>query len=310
MKRIIISLLLLILSGVAPVAAEGITVAVSIRPLHSLVASLMRGVAEPQLIVRSAGSAHGYNLRPSEQRLLQQADLVVWVGPELEAFLERPLGNLDKVKSLRLLRDVPQLQRLPARKGGAWGGELHGHGHGHGHDDASGIDPHVWLSPENARITAGAILQRLVRIDPKNAPAYRRNHDRLLGRLSRLDAGIASRLAHLRQGKYIVFHDAYQYFERHYGLNPVGALAVDPDRRPGARRLMELKEEIGARGVACIFSEPQFEPRLVGILTEGTTVRTGTLDPLGTDLLPGPDLYFRLLDNMASSLTSCLTGGE
>ncbi len=315
MKRLIILIMLFLIAGPA-LATAGVNVAVSIKPLHSIASNIMLGVAEPDLIVSTGGSPHGYNLRPSEARMLQQADLVFWIGPELEEFLEKPLHNGSHDKAHSLLDDVPQLQVLSTRAAGVWQNAARqddGHGHkdehGHAHDHG-GIDSHIWLNPDNALLIAETMLKRLIETDPDNEAVYRANYAAFRQKLTTLDQRLARQLQPLSARKYLIFHDAYQYFERHYGLKPVGALAIDPDRRPGARRLIELKKAVREQAVACVFTEPQFEPRLVEVLTEGTSAKTGVLDPLGSALQPGPDLYFQLLSNMATSLKRCLDTRE
>jgi len=306
MKRLPILFILILMSGSLAFGAVRPKVAVSIKPLHSLLSNILLGIAEPQLIVSAAGSPHGYNLRPSEARALQQAELIVWVGPELESFMVKPLANIaPDTPRLTLLHDLPELTIYPARSGGQWATH-HDHEHTHDHLDTS--DPHLWLSPKNAAIITRAVTQKLVAIDPANSSRYQQNRDLLLSRLLQLDRKINRRLAGFKQVKYIVFHDAYQYFEKEYQLSPVGALAIDPERRPGARRLAELKKTIETTKVVAVFSEPQFEPRLVRILTEGTTLRTGILDPLGADLAPGVDHYFALMEQLTTALEKGLAG--
>lgn len=299
-------LVLLLLWPAAPVFAgdKAVNVAVSIKPIHSLVSSLTRDVSEPDLIVSSAGSPHGYNLRPSEVRALNRAGLIVWVGPGLESFMTKSIRTLDQTHPvITLLTDLEDLQLLPARAAGDWS-DPHLHDNHEGHADQ--IDPHLWLSPENAAIFSAAITDRLITIDPGNQRIYKKNRDALLRRLTELEQEMSRRLTPVQQGKYIVFHDAYQYFEKSFGLNPVAALAIDPDRRPGARRLSELRQVIRDHSVTCVFTEPQFEPRLIKILIEGTDVRIGSLDPLGADIPAGPDLYFSLMEQMAASVENCL----
>lgn len=288
-------------------AAAELQVAVSIRPIHSLVSALMQGAGAPDLVIAAAGSPHSYNLRPSEVRLLHQADLVVWVGPELETVLSKPLASRTAKNSVvTLLLVLPKETLLPAREGGDWSDADHP-AEGHAHD---GVDPHIWLSPTTAGAAARLIAARLVELDADHRDLYQRNLATLLKRLDVLAQRTGARLTPLREQKYLVFHDAYQYFERDFGLRPAGALAVDPDRPPGARRLTEIRASIRNQGITCLFTEPQFEPRLVKVLAEGTSMRVGTLDPVGADLTPGTELYFSLITDMAAALETCLTGQE
>ncbi|PLX72814.1 MAG: zinc ABC transporter substrate-binding protein [Desulfuromonas sp.] len=300
--------MLLILLALLPApATAGPAVVASIKPIHSLVANLMQGAGEPTLLVRAGGSPHGYNLRPSEVHNLEAADLVVWVGPQLESFMVRPLANLELNGHLLTLLEQPEMTILPSRRGGVWG-EGHGHDHTDGaeadHDDDR-IDPHIWLAPSNAAAIADAVARKLVEIDPGMATVYNKNLAALKQRLQTLQGTIEKRLRPLRSKHYIVFHDAYQYFEQEFDLHPLGALAIDPDRRPGARRLAQLQQTIRDRNVTCIYTEPQFTPRLADILAEGSDAGVGILDPLGADLDAGPELYFTLIEQMATALEGC-----
>jgi zinc transport system substrate-binding protein len=268
----------------------------------------MQGVGEPSLVIASSGSPHSYNLRPSEVRTLHRADLVVWIGPELESVLDKPLANRKSSNGVLTMLDVlPEGQLLPTREAGAWQVADHHEKHDHDHDHGQ-IDPHVWLSVDNALVIATIIGARLADLDPANRQYYEKNLAALQKRLTELARSTGDRLAPLRQEKYLVFHDAYQYFEKQFGLRPVGALAIDPDRPPGARRLTDIKRRIRDTAISCIFTEPQFEPRMVEILAEGTDIRTGMLDPIGADLSPGPELYFDLITAMTDALQACLSG--
>jgi len=300
MKKIV--LLLVLIQIALPAAASPPRVVVSIPPLHSLAAAVMQGIDSPHLLLQ-AGSPHSYALRPSDARALQQADLLVWVGPQLELFLVRAGKNIAAEKRLTL-QELPGIDRPPLRRGGLW--ETDADHDEHTDNGSHGTDAHIWLDPDNAAVIVKAIADRLTRIDPDNAVRYQRNGADTIHRLHLLDAELKKQLSPLQDRPYIVFHDAYQSFERHYHLHPVGAIAVDPERRPGAKRLQQIRELLLGSGALCLFREPQFEPRYVPLLIEGTKVRTGVLDPLGSDLAPGPELYFELLRNLADNLTSCL----
>jgi zinc transport system substrate-binding protein len=191
------------------------------------------------------------------------------------------------------------LRLLPNRQAGVHHGEEHTHEH-------AGFDPHVWLSPFNAKVIAAAIAEELGAIDPENAAAYRHNANRLLQRIDAMEAHIAARLAPVRGVPFVMFHDAFQYFEESFGLNAVGSVTVSPDRMPSARRIKALRETIAASGARCVFREPQFESALVQVLLEDTGARSGVLDPLGTDVAPGPEGYIDLMNANAEALIACL----
>ncbi len=279
-------------------------VVVSIAPLHSLTAGVMAGVGQPPLLLPPGSSPHTYALLPSDARALQAADLVIWVGEGLEVFLRKPLTTLTAPDTRLAVAELPGLTLLPARSGPDWEGHDHDH---HGHDgDAHGIDWHLWLDPRNAAVVVTALGERLAALDPANAGRYRDNAQALTERLQALDRELAERLAPLRGRAYMVFHDAYQYFEHRYGLTSIGAITVSPERLPGARRVAEIRAELRQRQVRCLFREPQFEPSLVQAIVRGSDVRVGVLDPEGADLAPGPELYFALLRALGANLSECL----
>ena len=310
--------------------ADEINVVASIKPVHSLVAGVMQDVGSPALLVRGTGSEHSYSLRPSQARVLDGADLVFWVGETMETFLIKPLQALASDANVIELWEVPGLTLLATREGGMW--ETHEHGNGradadHGEhaeehdgegehadaeheaaeDHAHGeTDMHVWLDPTNAKVLMAAITRALSKADPQNASTYQANAARLQEQLTKLDRSLENRLATVADRPYVVFHDAYQYFEHRYGVRAVGAITINPTVRPSAQRLREIHERLEHLDAACVFAEPQFEPALVDTVIEGTSASKGVLDPLGAHLDAGPDQYFRLMSNLADALADCL----
>jgi len=299
-----------VLACTAP-AAAGVrgtpSVFVTVAPVHGLVAGVTRGVTEPRLLLEGGASPHQFALRPSQARALQEADLVVWVGEALETFLARTLAEPRPGQRVLELMRSPGVQVLPARAGGAFDDHAHGAAHlGHRHGGHQQGDPHLWLDPDNAVAITHAVAAALVRIDPAHATRYRANAADQERRIEALDAELAALLEPVRTVPFVVFHDAYQAFERHYGLNAAGAVTVAPGRAPGAARMVALGERIRALGARCVFTEPQFEPRLVRTLVEGTGARVAVLDPLGAGVEPGPDAWFRIMRELARSLRDCL----
>lgn len=296
-----------------PALAEAPSVAVSIKPLHSLVAGVMGDLGRPDLLVEGQGSPHTYSLRPSDAGALADADLVVWTGPGLETFLIGPLETLAEDARILSVADAEGVELLPIRSTGAWEGSHHDHDHGeeedHDHGHAA-YDAHLWLAPHNAGVIVESVADALSELDAENAAAYAANADSVLARLDALDADLRARLAPVRDAPFVVFHDAYQYFSAHYGLNAVGSITVSPELPPGARRLREIQNTIAESGARCVFSEPQFEPDLVDTVVEGTDVRRGQFDPLGVAVEEGPDQYFRLMTNLADNLVACLSDGS
>jgi zinc transport system substrate-binding protein len=282
------------------------SVVVTVGPVHSLAAGVAQGVAAPRLLLDAGISPHAYVLRPSDARALQDADLVVWVGPELERFLVRSLAAPAPGRRILELASAPGVRVLPARDAGRFdtsGSDAH---QGHEHDHGRHGDPHLWLDPVNAAAIVRAVRDQLTALDPDNAPRYRANAAAVGTRIAALDRELAARLAAVRERPYLVFHDAYQGFERHYGLHPLGAVTVSPGRPPGAARLRALRAAITESGARCVFREPQFEPRLARTVAEGTGARLAVLDPLGADVEPGPEAWFTVMRRLADALLACL----
>ncbi|MBB3423317.1 zinc transport system substrate-binding protein [Rhizobium sp. BK312] len=307
-------LLSALLVGTAATAADAPKVVVSIKPIHSLVAAVMQGVGTPDLIVDGAASPHTYALKPSNARSLQEAKLVFWVGPGMEAFLQKPLAALGSNATIVELDDAPGITKLKFREGGAFephdDGDEHeasdDHAHGHNHDHGE-FDTHLWLDPHNAKAMVSEITTSLVAADPANALTYQANQKALNDKLGALDTEIASTLAPVKDKPFIVFHDAYQYFEHRYGVRVSGSITVSPETIPGAQRVAEIHSKVADLGATCVFAEPQFEPKLVNVVLEGTSAKSGTLDPEAATLPQGPDLYFDLMRGIASSLKACLS---
>ena len=317
-----------ILTASMTTAFADVRVVTSIKPVHSLVAAVMQGAGTPDLIVEGAGSPHTYALKPSQAKQLQEADLVFWMSNDLEAFLEKSIdGIATKAVSVPLM-ESRGLMTLGFREGGAF--DDHGHDEHDDHDkdddhdhekhddhddhekhnehDHGEVDPHVWLDPENAKAMVHEIEEALAKADPANAATYESNAEAVMAKLDSLVAEIDSELQPVKGRGYIVFHDAYQYFENRFGVSAIGSITVSPEVLPGAERISDLQEKVRSLDATCVFSEPQFEPKLVATVTENTNARTGVLDPLGAAIDKGPNLYFTLIRNMASSLKNCLLG--
>lgn len=316
--KVIFSVFALLLSSTAWAQPK---VVVSVKPVHSLVAGVLDGIGEAELLLSGGESPHSYALRPSQARALAAADLVFWVGPDLETFLTRALRSLSADARVVRLSEAPGLELLPMRSGGVWDAHDHdhGHGHGHGHEHASdshghakkhqqegGSDPHLWLDPGNAQAIVAIALAELQKLFPEQRERLAANAAQLTERLAVLDAELGRQLAPVREMPFVVFHDAYQYLEQRYGLNAVGSISLNPERTPGAQRVREVQRLIRERGARCVFAEPQFTPRLVDTVMQGSGARLGVLDPLGAELVQGPDAYFALMTALGENLRACL----
>jgi len=271
-------------------AAQSPKVVVTIPPIHAIVAAVMAGVGEPTLLVRGGASPHSYSLRPSQVRALNEARLVVRVSEHLESFLERPIESLTGKADIITLSQVEGMTLHYTREGSL----------------RKQHDPHLWLDPQNAKHIASAVSMKLQKAYPGHAKTFAANTQKLIGKLDILDRDVLAATKPLRAKPYIVFHDATRYFEERYRLRPVGAITISPDRPTGARRLSEIRATIKSQSVICVFAEPQFRPKLVQSLISGTGARAGILDPIGAGLPAGPELYFNLMRNLATSLAACL----
>jgi len=297
----------------APAEAAPLQVVASIKPLQSLAAAVMQGAGAPALIVRGEGSAHGYQLRPQDAKNLSKADVVFWDGPKMETFLIKPLQTLSPKAEIIALSTAPQVKLLPLRTESAF--EPHTHGHETGEEARAAAAPakgesadmHFWLDPQNAQAAVNNIAAVLAQKDPGRAALYQANAKAYNLRLQQLENRLNIQLAPVRGRPFIVFHDAYQYFEHRFAMPAAGAITVNPEQAPGAKRLRVIRTKIENLQAACVFSEPQFEPRLVRVLIEGTKAHKGTLDPLGGSLAEGPNQYIELMQNLADNLKSCLS---
>ncbi len=385
--------ILSLLTFFTPTNAD-IKVVASIKPIHSLASYLMDGVAKPDLIVDGYASPHGFAMKPSHAKMLQNADLIFWVGEDLESFLEKPLSSIAKKAEKIELMEIKGLQVLKFRERNIFddhddhghddhddhgkkeddhddhGHDDHGkkeddhddHGHDdhgkkeddhdhdhddhgkkeddhdqdhddhgkkeddhddHGHDDHGKkdghddhddhdgheghhhgeFDPHIWLDPVNAKIILKEMAEHLIENDSKNEATYKSNLKKALNDIDKLTADVKAELN--KSVASIVFHDAYQYFEERFNVNILGAFTVNTDVMPGAEQLKEIREVIEHDKVACVFSEPQFNPDIIKAVAKDMNIKTGVVDPLGATLNPGKSLYFDLIRNMSASFKGC-----
>ena len=330
-KLPLILTILSLVSFITPVNAE-VKVVTSIKPLHSLASYLMDGVGKPDLIVDGYASPHGFSMKPSHAKMLQDADLIFWVGEDLENFLEKPLNSIAKKAEKIELMDIKGLNVLSFRERNIFDehddhDDHEGHakkkkddhddhdGHakkkkddhddhddheGHGHGE---YDPHIWLDPINAKVILKEMTEHLIENDSKNASTYKSNLDKALKDIDKLTMNVMTELN--QSVSSIVFHDAYQYFEKRFNVNILGAFTVNTDVMPGAEQLAQIREIIEHDKVSCVFSEPQFNPDIIKAVAKDMNIKTGVIDPLGATLDPGKDLYFDLIRNMSASFKGC-----
>ena len=339
LKKISFILSILSLLTIFTPANAEIKVVTSIKPIHSLASYLMDGVGKPDLIVDGFNSPHGFSMKPSHAKMLQNADLIFWIGEDLESFLEKPLNSIAKKAEKIELIEIKGLNVLKFRERNIF--DEHDHedhakkeddhddhakkeddhddhddhakkeddhddhddhdehkGHGHGE-----YDPHVWLDPINAKVILKEMTEHLIENDSKNTSTYKSNLDKALKDIDKLTIDVMTELNESTSS--IVFHDAYQYFEKRFNVKILGAFTVNTDVMPGAEQLSEIREIIEHDKVKCIFSEPQFNPDIIKVVAKDMNIKTGVVDPLGATLDPGKDLYFDLIRNMSASFKGC-----
>ena len=326
-----------------------IKVVTSIKPIHSLVSYIMEGVGSPDLIVDGYNSPHGFSLKPSHAKMLQEANIVIYVGEGVEEFLEKPLESIASNAVKFELLGQSGIKKLKFRERNIFGDhddhddhghdkkakkedhddhddhdkkakkedhddhddhdkkakkddhDDHGHDdHGHGHGE---FDPHIWLDPMNAKIIVKKVTNQLSKLDKENSSIYKSNSKKALKELDQMIKEVKSDVN--KDAKVVVFHDAYQYFEKRFNVNIIGALTVNTDVLPGAEQLAEIREVIEHEKVTCVLSEPQFNPDIVETIAKDTNISSGVLDPLGATLDSGKTLYFNLIKNISTSLKSC-----
>ena len=328
MKKIkklpLILTILSLVSFITQVKAD-VKVVTSIKPLHSLASYLMDGIGKPGLIVDGYASPHSFSMKPSHAKMLQNADIVFWVGEGMENFLKKPLSSIAKKAEKIELMEVKGLNILKFRERNIF--EEHNHDDhddhakkedahdDHDHDDhakkeddheghAHGeYDSHIWLDPMNAKVILNEMAEHLIENDSENASKYKNNLKKALKEIDTLTIQVMTELN--KSVSSIVFHDAYQYFEQRFNVNILGAFTVNPDVMPGAEQLAKIREIIEHENVACVFSEPQFNPDIINAVAKDMKIKTGVLDPLGATLDPGKNLYFDLIKNMSLSFKDC-----
>ena len=299
LKALFFAILLIFTS---PLRAE-IKVVTTIKPLHSLIANVMEGVGEPSLIIEGSTSPHSFTLKPSHAKLLEEADIVFWVGEGIETFMERPLESIVKKAEVISFMELESINKLKFREESIF--EDHDdhddhddHGHAHGEFDA-----HIWLDPMNAKEMVLEIAHELSHLDPANEDKYNVNAKATNLALDEMIDDISQNIN--KDAKFVVFHDAYQYFEERFGVRAAGALTLNTDVLPGAKQIDEIQDVIKERGINCIFSEPQFNPKIISTIAQDTNIKTGVFDPLGANIETDISLYFKLIHNLSKNLKGC-----
>ncbi len=310
--------LLLTLSLLQSGQARAMEVLTTIKPLQLIASAITEGGPAPELLLPPGSSPHDYALRPSDVRRVNQADLVVWIGPELEGFLTPLLAS--QPNSLPLLAQIDlddhadhadhtdhaDHDTRPASGHDAHDSDKITVGDHDDEHDHHGVDTHIWLDPHRAEQMATLLAERLSQLDPANSERYRKNLAAFRAGLEETDRQVAARLAPAAGIGYFVFHDAYGYWEDHYQLPSLGYFTVNPERAPGAKTLTSIHQALKQSRAQCVFAEPQFRPAVINAVARNTDARIGILDPLGAAIEVGPRGYFGFMHQLANAMAACL----
>jgi len=294
--------LIIIFGLVVSTNAISSEIVVSIKPLHSLVSAVTEGSNSVSLVIDGSMTPHNFALKPSHAKLLNNAKVFFYIDDEFESALKKTVKGLPKSVKIIRVSKIKKLRLLSTRADDNWEEDGHDH-HDHGH---SSTDLHIWLDPNNAIAIVKSITQELSAIYPENINIYKKNAKNIIKEIKTTDLLIKSMLEPIRNKPYVVFHDAYQYFEKSYSLNSVGSILVDPELPASPKRIIKIRSKIKSLNAHCVFKEPQFRAKIVKTVIDGTTTKIGILDPLGADIKSGPGMYTGLLKNIAENLNACL----
>lgn len=321
MSRILISVLLIWFSTANRALTEAPKVVVDIAPVHSLVSMVMKGVGEPTLIIPANASPHDYTLRPSAAKALQNADIIFWMGSSLTPWLDRATTTLMKDAQMIALLDTEDTIILEVRDELTFDADHGDHEEHEDHDEHDehkdhvsehkdghehhGIDPHAWLSAKNASVWLSVIAAHLSEIDPKNKETYKTNAAVGQKDITDLATDISKTLSGVQGRSFIVYHDAFQYFENDFNFTAAGAISPSDAAPVSPARIAAIRSMIEKEGIDCILSEPQYSQGLIQSVSSGTEVNLGIIDAIGAGITIGPDLYNTLMRNMAKTFADC-----
>jgi zinc transport system substrate-binding protein len=297
---------LLLLLAASAALAENIgakpgSIVVTIKPLFSLVAQLTEGITTPQLLMSEAQSPHHYSMRPSERRLLSDASMIVWIGPSMEANMSKIIQQ-QKQATVVTAMQADNLRLLNKRK-------KHNHEEAeHQPEDSTEpdkLDPHIWLSINNATAISRQVYEALIKQDPQNTERYRQNLQHLLGKIELTAKFIDSTLQH-RDQPFITFHDAFQYFEDETLLNYANSISFDEETGASLKHVRRIKADMDQYHIQCIvYQEPK--PAIIDALSRQSTVTATALDPLGLEAESDKEAWFELMRQLATGFNQCLT---
>ena len=291
-------------------------VVVSIKPLYGLISPIMQGVTQPELLISGHNSVHGTQLKPSQAGMVHQAKIIFYIDKNMESFLNHTFESLPKTTKSYAMTDIKNIKLLNIRQSGAWENHTdehneHGHDKHNEHDDHAkhdeiSYDKHIWLNPENAKKIVLFASKILGQNDPENSKLYAKNAQNMIEKIDMMNKHITQNMNGLNDKPFIVFHDAYQYFEDYYDLNATGSIIFEPSQDIKPKRIMALKDKIKNTGAICVFREPYFSDKFINILQDNVKINSQTLDPEATSLEPSNTLYFDMMYSISDNIKKCL----
>ena len=278
----------------------------SVKPIAFIAQAVSDGVTNTDILLPDGASPHTYSLKPSDLAKIKTAELIIWVGEDLETFMPTVLKSIDKNKQIELM-DIPTIKSLLRTSTNNHDQqETHSHNNDSDHDHHGEYDEHIWLSPKIAKEIAQAVHDKLITIYPDKKDIIDENLNEFTVKLAETEQNIAKKLINVQNSGYFVFHDAYGYFESQFGLKNLGSFTINPAVQPGVQTVYAIKRELKEHQAVCIFREPQFSPAVIEKIVNGTDVRIGELNPLGTDITLSKNAYSQFLLKLTQQLLDCL----
>lgn len=278
----------------------------SVKPIAFITQAISDGVINTDILLPDGTSPHTYSLKPSDLAKIKTAELIIWVGEDLETFMPTVLKNIDKNKQIELM-DIPTIKNLLRTSTNNHDQQkTHTHNNDSDHDHHGEYDEHIWLSPKIANEIAQAVHDKLISIYPDKKDIFDENLNEFTVKLAETEQNIAKKLINVQNSGYFVFHDAYGYFESQFGLKNLGSFTINPAVQPGVQTVYAIKRELKEHQAVCVFREPQFSPAVIEKIVNGTDVHIGELNPLGTDITLSKNAYSQFLLKLTQQLLDCL----
>jgi len=295
--------------GGVTAADDKLRVVTSIRPVAALVGAVMGDVGQPALLINDPAAAHHFTVKPSQARLLQDADLVFWIGPPMETALGTALAGLAPDVPAVPLIDSDGLTRYPLDvtdhdNGPKHSGKTAQPHHAH-HDHA--VNPHIWLDPRNVVVLLHHVAGRLAAADPAHKATYQANARNAAAQIEATIATMRAEMARYRDSRFIVLHDAHTYFERFFDVRARAAITIDPDMAPGVARVTALRQMVATAKITCIFGEAGISDKWPQLVADGSNLSLVQLDPLGITIDDGPGFFPRLFRRYQMAYRDCLS---